>query len=341
MTDRILVPVDFSASARVALARAEEVALATGAELLVLHVGEEVDQATLRASGLLSSQVRVDHKLGVAPALAALASQLRARGVRARAMHVDGSPRTKILDAIVFEHVTLVVMGTHGRQGIARLLLGSVSARVVQNSPVPVLVCRAPSASGAEPGGANGGLTRIKRLRNILVAVDFVAGSDAAVSAAFELGDKLGAKVHLLHAYPPVVTAISNGMGTIGYDALHNHARSRLHALAQTYQASPSMGRCLAVMGEPALTIVEGAQELRADLIVLGSHGRSELQRTLLGGVATTVLRDAPCEVLIAKSTLGLPRAAHGSPHEVSRSQTTADEREAASAATNRAHDEE
>ncbi|MEY4509833.1 MAG: hypothetical protein RLZZ450_1955 [Pseudomonadota bacterium] len=66
------------------------------------------------------------------------------------------------------------------------------------------------------------------------------------------------------------------------------------------------MGQCLVVMGEPALTIVERAEELDADLVVLGSHGRSELQRTLLGSVAETVLRDARCEVMIAKSALRL-----------------------------------
>jgi len=311
MNHRILVPIDFSASSRVALARAEEVALASGAELIVLHVGEEVGQATLKESGLVSAHVRGDQKPGVAPALAALASQLQARGVRARAMHVEGSPRTKILDAISFEHVALVVMGTHNRQGITRLLLGSVSARVVQSSPVPVLLCRAPreSASGAETAGEGDGRARIKRLCNIMVATDFAPGCAAALSSAFELGGKLGAKVHLLHAYPPVVTAISDGIGSIGHDALHIHARDRLRLLAQTYQASSALGQCVVVMGEPALTIVEGAEELRADLIVLGSHGRSELKRTLFGSVAESVLRDAPCEVLIARAPLGLPDA--------------------------------
>lgn len=308
MTRRVLVPIDFSVSSRVALARAEEVSLATGAELLLLHVGEKVEQATLRDGGFVPSHGRVEQSPGVAAALAALTNQLRTRGVRARAMHVDGNPRSKIIDAIAFEDVALVVMGSHGRQGLTRLLLGSVSARVVQRSSVPVLVCRAPAplANDGERGGPLDGATRIKRLHNILVATDFEPGCDAAVQSAFELGNALSAKVHLLYAYPPAITAIGNGVGMIGHDALRSHAQGRLRLLAQPYQDSLSMGRCLTVMGEPALTVVEGAEEIHADMIVLGSHGRSELSRSLLGSVAQSVLQDAPCEVMVAKSALRL-----------------------------------
>lgn len=308
MTHRVLVPIDFSVSARVALARAEEVSLATGAELLLLHVGAEVEQATLRDGGFVPSHGPLEQTPSVAAVLASLTSQLRTRGVSARALQVDGNPRAKILDAIAFEHVSLVVMGSHGRQGLTRLLLGSVSARVVQRSAVPVLVCRAPAlpANEGEPGGSHEAVTRIKRLRNIMVATDFEPGCDAAVHSAFELGDALGAKVHLLYAYPPAITEIGNGVGVIGHDALRSNAQSRLRLLAQRYQNSPAMGRCLTVMGEPALTVVEGAEEIHADLIVLGSHGRSELARSLLGSVAQSVLQDAPCEVMVAKSALRL-----------------------------------
>lgn len=311
MPYRVLVPIDFSASSRVALARAEEVALATHGEVLLLHVGEEVDHRTLAAGGFLPAHPRADQKVGVGPALAALTNQLQSHGVRARAMHVDGSPRAKILDAIAFERVALVVMGTHGRQGIARLLLGSVSARITQSSPVPVIVCRPPAvvdAHAATPG-AGEGATRIKRLRNIVVATDFEPGCEAALGSAFELGEKLGAKVFVLHAYSPVVTAVGNGVGAIAHEALHSHALGRMRLLVEPYRASPAMAQCLAVMGEPALTILERIDELHGDLVVLGSHGRSELQRTLLGSVAEAVLRDAPCEVMIAKSALRLSAA--------------------------------
>ncbi|MEY4509834.1 MAG: hypothetical protein RLZZ450_1956 [Pseudomonadota bacterium] len=218
MPHRVLVPIDFSVSSRVALARAEEVALAIHGELLVLHVGEEmVDHKTLAAGGFLPARARVDEQLAVAPALAALIKQLQSRGVRARAQHVGGSPRAKILDAIAFERISLVVMGTHGRYGLARLVLGSVSARVVQSSPVPVVVCRptAQVASGGELRGSGDGTTRIKRLRNILVAADFEPGCDAALKSAFELGETLGVTVHLVHAYPPVITSVGNGVGAI------------------------------------------------------------------------------------------------------------------------------
>jgi nucleotide-binding universal stress UspA family protein len=233
--------------------------------------------------------------------LSALIEQLEARGVRARGTQVAGSPAKKILDAIALEQAELVVMGTHGRQGVARFLLGSVSERVARDSPVPVLVCRAPnqpvSATGSEVPPPS------KRLRNILVPTDFEPGSEDAVRTAFELADRLGAVVHLLHAYRPVVTALANGMGTIEYAALHRQARERVGQAALPHHGSEALGQCLAVMGDPYLTIVETAERLRAELIVLGSHGRPGTKRGSVGSVAQKVLSAAPCEVLLAKLT--------------------------------------
>jgi nucleotide-binding universal stress UspA family protein len=319
MTHRILVPIDFSANSRAAIARAEEIALATSAEFVVLYVGEQVEQAALKGSGYLVP-VRRDSSLlpGVTPrehrplsvgaVLAALTDQLEARGVRARASSVAGSPAKKILDAIALEQPELVVMGTHGRQGVARFLLGSVSERVARDSPVPVLVCRAPPplTTAAVQGTAAEVLVPIKRLRNILVPTDFEPCSDEAVHTAFELADRLGAVVHLLHAYRPVVTALASGMGTVEYAALHRQARERVGLAAQPYHGSEALGQCLAVMGDPYLTIVETAERLRAELIVVGSHGRPGLKRGSVGSVAQKVLSAAPCEVLLAKAPLPL-----------------------------------
>jgi nucleotide-binding universal stress UspA family protein len=318
MTHRILVPIDFSANSRAAIARAEEIALATGAEFVVLFVGDQLEQASLAASGfllparrdssLLPGAPREHRPLRVVSVLSALTEQLEARGVRARASQVAGSPAKKILDAIALEQADLVVMGTHGRQGVARFLLGSVSERVARDSPVPVLVCRAQPVpeGGAAALAAAEGLMLTKRLRNILVPTDFEACSNEAVRAAFELADKVGAVVHLLHAYRPVVTALANGMGTIEYAALHRQARERVRLAAQPYNGFPALGQCLAIMGDPYLTIVETAERLRAELIVVGSHGSPGIKRAFVGSVARKVLSSAPCEVLLSKFPLML-----------------------------------
>jgi nucleotide-binding universal stress UspA family protein len=167
-----------------------------------------------------------------------------------------------------------------------------------------VLVCRAPTQpSGAAAQGAGSEAPApIKRLRNILVPTDFEPGSEDAVRTAFALADQVGAVVHLLHAYRPVVTALANGMGTIEYAALHRQARERVGQAALPHHGSEALGQCLAVMGDPYLTIVETAERLRAELIVLGSRGRPGSKRGAVGSVAQKVLSAAPCEVLLAKA---------------------------------------
>jgi universal stress protein A len=140
-------------------------------------------------------------------------------------------------------------------------------------------------------------------MQSILVPTDFEPSGEAAVRAAFALAEQTGAKVHLLHAYPPVVTPGVGGLGSIDFDALHRHARERLAAAAKPFADAPSLGKCLAVMGDPLITIMETAAQLGVGLIVVGTHGRTGIKQALLGSVAGEIVREAPCPVLVAKSS--------------------------------------
>ena len=149
MTDRlfyrIVVPTDFSECAEAAWALAQRVATAAGGELVLVHV--LVEQPLFGET--VFSMDRVQSVYDAARAfgqktLDAWTEQARGKGLTARAALRTGVPYREILDLVADERADLVVIGTHGRGGIDRALLGSVADRVVRLAPCPVLTVRAP-----------------------------------------------------------------------------------------------------------------------------------------------------------------------------------------------------
>lgn len=139
-------------------------------------------------------------------------------------------------------------------------------------------------------------------IRTILLAADLEPGSAHAIDYAYALGERLGAVVHAVHAYPPVVVPDGAGSGSIPFEALHDGARQRLIAGVAPHRSSPSMGQCVVDLGEPLTVILDMAAELDADLIVVGTHARQGVQRLLMGSVAEAVLREATVPVLIVRA---------------------------------------
>ena len=147
---RILCPTDFSEAAGPAERQAVALAKVLGAELVLLHVASE---APLWRETLGTAEVRKvfesQHKW-VSDALAERAVALQAEGLSARSLVKVGVPWEEIVQAAADERADLIVMGTLGRTGLDRLLLGSVADRVVRRAPCPVLTVR-------PTGGDNGG----------------------------------------------------------------------------------------------------------------------------------------------------------------------------------------
>jgi nucleotide-binding universal stress UspA family protein len=138
---RILVAVDFSPGSQQALDLAGEVARRFAAEVAVLHVDEAL--SVIPGSDLAETRrVAAEHALEDATA------ELRRKDVRARPILRSGLATIEIVEAAHAEHADLVVLGTHGRTGLAHVLLGSVAERVVRTAPCPVLTVRtvAPAA---------------------------------------------------------------------------------------------------------------------------------------------------------------------------------------------------
>lgn len=141
---RILHPTDFSSASRPAFERALALARDSRAEVVVAHVLAPV--IPMVGEGYIPPQtydaIETAARKSAAKKLDALVARARKAGVRARALLLDGSAYDRIVRAAKSQHADLIVMGTHGRSGLARLVIGSVASRVVASAPCPVMTVR-------------------------------------------------------------------------------------------------------------------------------------------------------------------------------------------------------
>jgi glycine betaine transporter len=141
--------------------------------------------------------------------------------------------------------------------------------------------------------------------KNILVPTDLSEGAEEALDFACELAAKLGAKIHLLNT----ITIPTLGVPELGLaltstviDQLIDENQKALDALRASRCSHADMGEVVLKTGDARDAIVTTAKELGIDLIVMGTHGRRGVTRALLGSVAETVVRSAPCPVLTVRA---------------------------------------
>jgi nucleotide-binding universal stress UspA family protein len=141
--------------------------------------------------------------------------------------------------------------------------------------------------------------------RTILVPVDFSEHAARALDAAIELAKHFGAKLHLIHVYPihPIMVAPYEVAIPIDIEkTLREPANLKLREWAERAVKAGVAVETMAAGDTPAEAIVRHAQDIRADLIVMGTRGLTGLKHVLLGSVAERTLRTAPCPVLTLKA---------------------------------------
>jgi nucleotide-binding universal stress UspA family protein len=150
MWKKLLVPHDFSPCAEYALRTAVELAKVHGSELVLVHVSElpanlPLDTLVTPASG--AEAVRVDDYMtrGARQRLDAITEPLRCAGFAASTLAVTGDVAERILALATEVGADALVVGTHGRHGLAHLLLGSVAEKLVRSAPLPVVCVRTPA----------------------------------------------------------------------------------------------------------------------------------------------------------------------------------------------------
>ncbi|MEO6774899.1 MAG: universal stress protein [Kofleriaceae bacterium] len=289
---KILCPIDFSEFSAHAMTVAVRLAQARGCELVLMHVWYLPPVATTGEVVYPAEMIRglVDD---VERGLAAAVETARKLGAtRLSSKLIDGKPWVKIVElAEADPEIDLIVLGTHGRTGLARVFLGSVAEMVVRHAPCSVLTV--PQGCGAS-------------FRRILCPVDFSESSRLALDLAlgFEpgLAPTADRSVMLLHIIePPRMYAVE--AATNLHPGLAGESQELLDDWGKAATAThPAKVSTLVRIGRPGPQILAILEEDKAfDLVAVGSHGRTGLARTLLGSVAERVVRHAARAVLVAR----------------------------------------
>ena len=147
--------------------------------------------------------------------------------------------------------------------------------------------------------------------RRIVVATDFAESAERALACAVELARSHSAELLLLHVYMdlPAYPEVTAGQVQAIYEEQRRWVDETLERRARSARAAGLLARAIVRTGPPASTIAETAAEEEADLVVVGTHGRSGLDRLIVGSVAERVVRLATCPVLVVKTADTVARA--------------------------------
>lgn len=264
---RILAPTDFSELSGEAARLAARIAAQNDAELVLFYadpflppphfLGSDVGEV---AASLANSKILAEQELEK------LRGEIVPPAVRSRSVVIEDLPVAAIVDWANRNEVDLVVMGTHGRSGINRIMLGSVSERVLREGSVPLLLVR-PHQSA--------------EIRTIVCPVNLSPIARRTLEYAVGFATAAGAELALWH----VPETSERGESIEQWIAPEWRDKVTMHRLEQS--------------GDPAEHLIHAARDEGADLIIIGSQHRRFVDTTVIGSTTVKMTRHAPCPVLV------------------------------------------
>jgi nucleotide-binding universal stress UspA family protein len=273
---RILAPVDLSPASRKTLGWAGLMARAWSAELEVVYADwwEPPRYFTESQIAALKRQA-LEHRQAVHRELEVLVSESAGAGLPHAVAVVEGRPAEAILQRARSRAADLIIVGSHGRTGLARFRLGSVAEEVAREAGRPVLVVNVLEAGDAPA-----------QVRNVLCPVNFTPLARQSLEVAADVAARLGAQLAVVHAVEAEAADL---------DAAHRELCAWVPSAARgKCKVSEAVRR-----GKAAEQILLLAREQHADLIVLGAERRLLLEWTTLGTTTERVMRHGVAPVLV------------------------------------------
>lgn len=300
----ILCPVDFSEFSRVALRYATSLGHHFGARIFLHHTLQiptdrllgTMDATVIQGAVEAETQADKDKLTAMVEAVASEQQEIVP-------LLSEGEPITNILEIIKAQNIDLLVMGTHGHKGFNRLVLGSVTEHVIHEATCPVLVV---SRQAPEKGGfiTPSSLEPLP-LRTIMLATDFSAASDRALTYALRWASEWGGKVVVFHAVESV-PSITQGRVDLfpEYNPSFEKQVARAWEKIQHLVPEAAARTCEVVHevrhGHPKEEILRVAEEKSADLIVMGARGLGPGQH-VWGSNSSAVVRAGKFPVLVVR----------------------------------------
>lgn len=265
----MLIPTDGSKFSEGAIREAINLAKNCSSKIFVLSVVEMNPEFEALAPGLVEKTEKETRQH-----LESVKSRASKEGVDCEIIvHEGEEPHQYIVDEAAKRKVEMIIMGRRGRTGLKRLMMGSVTARVIGHSPCKVLVI--PETAKVS-------------YKNILVATDGSKYSDAAALEAISIAKRCGSDL------------IALSVATKDKDL--QSAKKSVEKISQIAEKEGLKVKTLTPRGIPYNVIVETAEKKNADIIVVGSHGRTGIERLLMGSVTERVIGHANCAVLVVKA---------------------------------------
>lgn len=292
MHAKVLAAFDFAEPSLEALRQGRALAHRLGGTLAACHVLPAVRDLSLimPQAGVL---VEADQIAEVERTRNALVEHARTKlGLELDQVFVErGQPYAEIVRRGEAHGADFIVVGTHGRAGLARVVLGSVAERVARHAHCSVLVAR--------PG---------RRAGVVLAATDLSDPSLPAIGAGAAAAERSGARLVVVSvldwALPTAAaaTGVVSALPALPTPELTREVRDALRStLEHAMTRVGATGEARVLEGSAASAIVDCAEEVGAELVVVGTHGRTGLARLALGSVAERVIRAAGCSVLAVR----------------------------------------
>jgi len=307
MYERILVPLDGSELAEVAIPYVGELAsrLKSQATLFqavllsypVLTVGDVISWIPPYTERDIE-QLKADTKKYLEKA----GEALKGKGIPAKSEVAIGDPAKEIVDYADEHDIGLIIMATHGRSGIKRWAIGSVADKVARYARQPVMIIR---AKGDHRDALDRGI-----LKKIIVPLDGSPASEAVIPYVGELADKLKAEVILFQAMAHLYHLTTTGKVIIQVpyteketEQLKANTMLYLEKAGERLKAKGIPMRAEVTVGDPAEEIINLADKTGADLVAMSTHGRSGIARWALGSVADKVLHAGNTPLLLVRAS--------------------------------------
>ncbi|EMA05058.1 Nucleotide-binding universal stress protein, UspA family [Haloarcula vallismortis] len=283
MYDTILFPTDGSDAAESVLEYALQIAVEHEATIHILNVADTGHDSATTVREEVVDVLETEGERIVAEAT----QRAKDSGVPVVSAVLQGDPHRTIVDYSEQSDSDCIVMPTHGQRGIKRILLGSVTERVINTATVPVVAVNpAKDRSLAYPP------------KHVLVPTDGSRGAELAVTQGIAVAKATGATLHLLHVVETAGLGPETRSGRKEGELTDRASEIVAEATERVEEASLDSVTTAIEYGTPSKVICDYIDENEVDLAMMGTHGRTDFSRYVMGGVSAKIVRTSPVPVV-------------------------------------------